>query len=381
MDLKSAHKGYLYQDLFTAYLIAKNLLLDDFEILVDIKEHSLDCFDDLTIKVGGNKIKFQLKHSENNDKLNASDFNTSSGKLNINSLLTAYQEQPDRNKTLFVIASNKLLPSGANWLKMSGRQSNKNFEHSSLFVLNSNAIFADKKDGGWSILDKQRYGKDIFESFLKKLSIELLLPNASLNLFQPGAFEQEFLKLLRLKLGIGTYPNDNVAVEDVAARIILIAAKARTDKTRNPITKKRILADLGLNIEYGYVLQQFPFVESKERIKIPDLQALLINACKKDRFVILKGFPGSGKSHQFDDLYKNLTKEGVVAIKHYCYLEPTDPLVQKRILTETMFGNFCYQLHESYQEIGKKIEGLFAGDRVKVEKFIELLVKNGKTQV
>jgi hypothetical protein len=60
--------------------------------------------------------------------------------------------------------------------------------------------------------------------------------------------------------------------------------------------------------------------------------------------------PGAGKSWELTRLAEELTEDFVVA-RHYCYLEPGDELIERRITTDVFFANIISELREAEPEI------------------------------
>ncbi|MBI5423055.1 MAG: hypothetical protein HZA32_03150 [Opitutae bacterium] len=64
-NLGAAHKGYLYQDIATAYFLANALVDPVREISVDFKRHPADRFDDLSIvETNATQLRRQFKHTD-----------------------------------------------------------------------------------------------------------------------------------------------------------------------------------------------------------------------------------------------------------------------------------------------------------------------------
>ena len=62
-NLKPAHRGYRYQDILTAYVLARSLV-DEYEaVVVDRKQVEDDRIDDLEIRDGGSRTRRQIKSS------------------------------------------------------------------------------------------------------------------------------------------------------------------------------------------------------------------------------------------------------------------------------------------------------------------------------
>lgn len=79
MSLNTAHEGYEYQDLLTAYFILCWILEDEESTFyIDIKEFDSDRFDDLTIINNKRIFKRQIKYSnsESNHSFKKEDLST-----------------------------------------------------------------------------------------------------------------------------------------------------------------------------------------------------------------------------------------------------------------------------------------------------------------
>jgi hypothetical protein len=82
MALNTAHEGYEYQDLLSAFFILKEILNENnSNFQIDVKNHNDDKFDDLTIINTSGVFKKQVKYSNENTQKTATkdDFATSNG--------------------------------------------------------------------------------------------------------------------------------------------------------------------------------------------------------------------------------------------------------------------------------------------------------------
>ncbi|MGC3836111.1 AAA family ATPase [Moritella viscosa] len=71
---------------------------------------------------------------------------------------------------------------------------------------------------------------------------------------------------------------------------------------------------------------------------------------EQDGFHIVTAPPGAGKSWDLTCLGEELASDYVVA-RHYCYLEPGDELIERRVTTDVFFANIISELHEADSEI------------------------------
>ena len=110
MSLLDAHKGYEYQDLFTAYHIINMLLTDDSAIFkIDQKESENDKFDDITIITSDSIMKKQIKYSDNKI-FEKADLSSEKYDLALDTLFRSWQELPkDKNIDIRICLAWELL--------------------------------------------------------------------------------------------------------------------------------------------------------------------------------------------------------------------------------------------------------------------------------
>ena len=86
-----AHRGYVYQDLVTAYLLMVSLVHGKQSVVVDKKIVADDRFDDVEVNVSGSRVRRQIKSSENaNRPLSFSDFSSNAVSLRIDRLVATF---------------------------------------------------------------------------------------------------------------------------------------------------------------------------------------------------------------------------------------------------------------------------------------------------
>jgi len=350
------HQGYLYQDILTAFLISENLQNKDFKIGVEYKESIDDSFDDIVFIADGNKRKYQVKHSASIQPLCENDFTKSSSNLYLAKLAKSFLANED---VVYIIATNRRVKANPFFIRHHNQKS---------FTLPKDTYIINRT-------------VSINKKFLRRLIIEAHIPDASFDLSKPGSMEKELLQSLRLKVGIGYYPNNQVDVRDVAGRLILLASQLRSFDKSKLIDRNYIFNYINLNFEYGHIAQIFPFISSEHRLYRKQIVTIIEGLISKHQFTILEGSPGSGKSHIFDDLFSQLAKNQIDVARHFCYLEPTDQFAQERIVADAMYGNFIYQLEKLEPKLTQSIRPHFAATKINVEKLIEHISQSGKRVV
>ena len=90
-DLGSAHRGYIYQDISTAYFMAECLANQTGLLTVDRKICSDDRFDDLSVKTSSGLVRRQFKRSDDPARpLKREDLATTNYSLRIDHLIQTF---------------------------------------------------------------------------------------------------------------------------------------------------------------------------------------------------------------------------------------------------------------------------------------------------
>ncbi|MGB6688495.1 MAG: NACHT domain-containing protein [Terracidiphilus sp.] len=116
---------------------------------------------------------------------------------------------------------------------------------------------------------------------------------------------------------------------------------------------------LRLRTDFGRIAQKFP-VNSSYLVKQEAVLEDLILFAHSLPISIVIGEPGAGKSWLLTQLTDRWNQDGTAAIRHYCYLEPTDREVQRRVTTGVMFGNLTAELLEVRPSLKPGTAPLFA---------------------
>lgn len=338
--LAPAHTGYMYQDLVTAYFMAQGLI-DKFDLRVDKKQFEGDIFDDLHL-FGRRRI--QLKSSlASSDPFSLEDLSTKRRNTRIDELLFAAKEDQ------FASAEYRL---SATWRRPQDARlhgvltlvgGDPSFEGTAtvLFKLEPDAL----GPGGRTEFTRHLsgYTEDEIAEFCKRFRLELECPKASLDLASPGPLEAMLFDTLGRRIGVGIFPNEDLQVADTAANLVNFATLARAGQ--RIVKPSDTIQRLRLRTDYGRIAQQFP-VNTSLLVQRSSVENALAQFATSHSKSVVVGEPGAGKSWLLTQLTNRINQQQGVAIRHYCYLEPTDRDIQRRITSRVMFGNLVAGLLE-----------------------------------
>jgi len=352
-SLAAAHKGYFYQDIATAYFLARSLVESVRYTTVDARFHTDDRFDDLLIVANdGKKVRRQFKHSDSPLAFEGSFLSSKKYNLRLDQLIKSCQSDPAKVRaTEYRVCVTWRVPTlKEDWRLLKPSAAPSSFAgQSRCFQLDVDAIWPKRQPPLFSCLKHTKRAD--FLAFVKRLVIELECPPASQDLDRPGPMEQQLLGVLADRVGFGRYPNEQRGPVEAAAQLILLAFKTRgADPQHSTLSPAQVVAVLRLITDYGRIAQQFPF-KTEFFVSMPDLRRKLLEKVKAGGITVLSGGPGAGKSWELTDLMKRLRAQKVIVAAHYCYLEPGDPLVQSRITLNAFYGNLIAEIVDAMPEL------------------------------
>jgi len=379
LSLGPAHRGYNYQDLVTAYHLASALARKYDAVTVDCKETVADDrFDDISVRSGSRLTRKQIKSSENAGlAFELRDLTTTYRDLEIDSLVRCYRDAGDQAVDEYRLCATWGEPSDAEFASLlEPIAAEPTFEGYSTktYRLRADLIWPEALPPTWRRL---RNATDItrqdFQDFAARFIIELGCPPASTNPAAPDELERLLLDLLADTIGIGRYPNHTRNPVDVATQLMQLAARARA--RMQMLTPSEIEAEIQLRKDFGRVAQEFPVIKTVE-VKRPALHDALRDSLGHQR-TILVGAPGSGKSWALTDFADALEAEGRVIARHYCYLEPGDQQVQRRITADVLFANLIYDLIRARPALREIHRPLYAAGPRELEELLRKAVEQG----
>ena len=212
-------------------------------------------------------------------------------------------------------------------------------------------------------------------AFCQRFIIELALPIASTDLRQPGPLEQAVIDDLSDRVGIGRYPNQGRQPSDVAALCVSLANLARTQEAT--LVPSEIEWALDIRTDFGRVAQAFPLDEAVFFDR-PTFRQGLRQASLAGRHQLVVGPPGAGKSWELTRLANELRDAGAIVARHYCYLEPGDALVERRVTTDVFFGNVLAELTEAAPELIGAATARYAAGLTELEETLRRAVGLGR---
>ncbi|MEO8613785.1 MAG: hypothetical protein ABI600_01480 [Luteolibacter sp.] len=372
-NLAAAHKGYFYQDIVTAYFLARSLVERVRTTTVDAKCHACDRFDDLLVcGEEGTKVRRQFKHSDSLIVFERSFLTSETYSLRLDQLIKSWQSDPARVRAteyrICVTWHKPTKKDDLSLLKPSSEPSS--FEgQSRCYQLDTDVIWPKRGQPQFRCLQNTK--RTDFVAFVKRLIVELHCPRASRDLDRPGPMEQLLLNVLSDRVGFGRYPNQQRGPVEAAAQLILLAYKTRgADPAHSALTPDAVIAELGLITDYGRIAQQFPFKENIF-VSIPELRRKLVEKVKAGGITVLSGGPGAGKSWELTDLMEKLRSKKVIVAAHYCYLEPGDPLVQSRITLNAFYGNLIAEIVDAMPELREHNPARYAAGPQELQSLID----------
>ena len=366
MALTSAHEGYEYQDLLTAYFILSEILQErEAEFIIDRKEYEGDNIDDLVIVNKDRTFKKQIKYSnpDYNHILSKTDLSTdSSYNLSIDSLYFTWLNHTSRESTDFRIC--------LSWQEPIDELIDilEKVDGLSTFSNDSTKVFKIKGEKLWPkdsqpLSNWKRFrakSKDIdrnlYLKFCDSLSIEVLMPKISLNLTIPGDLEKIVIEQTK-DLGIGVFPNGQMQPEAFILSLLAIIKRSRSKG--KSITISSVFHELNIITDYGSIEQTFPVIES-ENIKRVSAIEDFTNEIKSDEKILLLGEPGSGKSWFIENLMNHIKSKKMCVIRHFCYTDLNDTLQKERIKLNVFYGNLIADIILHYPSLKKIKKQKFA---------------------
>lgn len=343
-SLRPAHRGYQYQDIVAACLVADSVGRGATSIVADQQNYATDKFDDVRIEFPASSKRFQVKWKDNpTAQTLVDDLRLGRQRLGIDELIQSAIDAPP-NSELRVLTTQRV-PSPtdpAGLLKpkqLSGTFANVPTE---IVGLDFDVLWPDGGQPIWDRLENVAgHGQNVISDACRRIVFECASPRMSGDINAPGRIEKHLFAILRDRIGIGLFPNDHLRIEDVAAQLIAIARSARTRGV--PIVPTDALREIGVRMDYGRVPQAFP-IQELEVVHREAPVARVCDAANEGEDCEIVGPPGSGKSWLLDQIERNLADGGWVVARHFCYVSVNDDSASVRIKSETMLGNILADL-------------------------------------
>ena len=375
MSLNTAHEGYEYQDLLTAFFILKEILdenVSNFQI--DVKNYDDDKFDDLTITNNSGIFKKQIKYSNEtiNKVAGKDDFATPNGyDLALYNLFKSWNNARG-NDIRLCLAWNEPIDNLINFIKSSNKY--KTFENfdTKVFEIDIDKLWVLGKEPNsfWRNFKKEssNINRADFAEFCKSLIIEMEFPKMGNSNDFNGQLENIILEQIQ-KLGIGEYPNNKTTPIQFAFELLNLITRSRGREI--PISTNDIFQQLNIVTDFGSIEQVFP-IDEKKNIITKNAINEFIDFLQENQRVILKGEPGSGKSWFVQNLQNELKNKIYKVVKHYCYTELKDNHFKERITLNVFYGNIIKDILDIFPNLKNEKSQRFASNLSE----LNLLLKN-----
>ena len=348
--LNSAHKGYEYQDLLSAYFVASYIAQNklDVEFQFDAKDFDGDKFDDLKIFDDDKIFYRQIKYSDNHF-IEKNDFSAPDAHdLYLKDLFDSWQKQKE-GATEFRLCLAWFPPQKDDEINQHLKPFDEIkdlFPETECYKIDCDKLWPLKNgiSKTWVKLRKEspNIDRDTFKAFLGSLIIEIKYPSMD-------ELKKKLIEVVK-KIGIGKYPNKHLYVDDVCEKIQSIVRDLRANEEKIRISAKKIAEGCSMVLNYGGIEESFP-IEDDLFVDVSDRLQTIKDALKQSDRVIATAEPGAGKSWLIASLEKELKKDGVNVLKHYCYVDLKDSLFSERIKTDSLYGSLKTQIKNLFPNI------------------------------
>lgn len=378
--LKSAHRGYEYQDLLCAIRLVDLVLGLARSVQIDTKLVDDDRFDDLTTHwVAGARERCQIKHREKTDvPLPLDTFTSDRRDCRLDRLVAAAIADrsvagPDMPHSFRLVACDappvnaKLAralrgasPDPGAFVAGFGTQRFV-FDPAVLWPPLPSAKRRRPAKDPWGFLRDGRMSRADLVWFCERFIIETSAPAASLDLLAPGPAEHALLARVSDEIGAGVYPNSHRSPADVAMAFITAARRARQGQ---PVTANDVLRQAGLRSDFGAVARVFP-VDPKTEVRLKSTVSSIAASAEEvaDRggTLLVVGPPGQGKTWTCQRLRDALEADGWLVAEHYCYVGDADDK-HPRVTAETIFGSLLARLVDQRPSLSEEKRPRLAAD-------------------
>jgi hypothetical protein len=327
------------------------------QVTVDRKQVADDRVDDLEVVAGGQRYRRQFKVSADiNRRLTAADFTSDGSSLRVDRLVLTFTRAGTDAAAEYRLSATWNAPDSddpiASLLEVSDDPPTIPSWNSQRFRLSADRVWPSNDSPKWRCLvaagDETSIQRDDFVAFCRRFVVELCLPPASETLLEPGPLERALIDELAQGVGIGRYPNQGRSPADVAALAVSLATLARTQGAA--LTPADVERELNIRTDFGRVAQAFPIDETTFYDR-PVFRSMLFDAALRGTLQVVVAPPGAGKSWELTRLADELRAAGALVGRHYCYLEPGDELVERRVTTDVFFGNLIAELVDAAPQL------------------------------
>ena len=348
----SKERGYIFQDAFSAYIIADklNMLFEGkqtkIEVVLDKKRNEKDKFDDLKIIENAEYMEIQVKYSESKDKLGWSDLKNASSDYNIYQYINSYKTTNSKNCILLVRNTTGSIEKELS-KKIQIIDCPKLLDNSTIYKLksedsiieelyNSRRINSEKAKQPYLEINKEDIKE--FISFFRIEVTNISLTNNDIKELVLSKFDNDLIKMTGV-------PRD--FVYDGLKNII---RKYRAED--NYVVKE--ITDIGNELikkldisKYITPVSNELFIDDKIEIKRKEDVENVISLLEDNNMIYIYGEPGTGKSWLANQIKNKLEKNSAVS-SYYFYFNNEDSDREKRTNRINFYTTINYQLQQKH---------------------------------
>lgn len=344
-------RGYLFQDIFSAYIIfkyVKKILCGQkvqTEVVLDKKNSKDDKFDDLKIINNDDIVEVQLKYKEIKDELELSDFSNYSGDFNLYQFIRSYKSGQNK-KVCLLISLNKIKLSNELMDKLELENKNRFFPNSYRYKFRKTKkiinLFYEKR------LSNKKNPK-IDYSDLTKRDIEIFLDNFVIEITNKSIVDNSIKVEVLEEIGddaekISKIPKQ-VLYNDMIETIREYRAKDEYKKISiSEITKKWIerinLMNYTIPVNNELMVDYDCFISRENDVKA------ILEKFTNTNLIHVIGQPGVGKSWFSKEFADELCKRNIKNSTYYFYFNFEDNDREKRLNEYNFITTFNYNLQK-----------------------------------
>ena len=326
-SLWGAHRGYEFQDLVGAGLLAVAVAEASGELAIELPRTPDRVFDDLELRRDGRVVRWQVKHSDDpNRRITAADF---TGDLKFSRMVDAMDPEAPSAHEYRVLATWGLPeenPLRGALVPAAEVEPSLPAVGTSVHRLALEAIWPpDGKPAAWLGLgddpDRARLAL-----LCERLVVELRAPRMSRDVFAPADAERWLISFLAHRVGIGRFPNEHLEPDAAADRLTQLATRQRSRP--GVLTAADARQRLQLQESFGRLEQLTP-VDAHLEVE----RGALADGDPRARRLVRRrtavtAAPGAGKTWVIDTIERLAARRGVALARHYCFLHPDDSLAR-----------------------------------------------------
>ena len=361
MGLRSAQRGYRYQDFVAGLVFCWSLLqYQNPYYIIDEKDNKDDWIEDIKVVCGNKKDCFQIKYTEKR-KLSVDDFK-SNGELSLDILLKYFLVQKEYDIRFFLLLKWSKPTDGLKDLLVEDNNQLFDFPESAFYRFDLNKI--EKICLTFGLNNNYETNE-----LLSKIHIVCEMPESSLDFVNPLPLETYLFNSIA-KIGIGVFPNNNITLEQFAKNLFVEMNYYRTSKVFK-VESSTLLSRLCVCTDFGKLNENPSLNENMLVRNVPFLDEV-ISALSTFERVVVVGEPGSGKTHLCFEFERYLSEQSIKYTKHYLYIGTADAKLAKRTDTNYLISNLLATIYKLFPNL-KKNNSLFGADIKCLNKAIDLI--------